>query len=46
MDNLKKINDVHGHKAGDRALMTLGKLLARFASNGYAWNSIIDAERS
>ena len=25
-----------GHKAGDRALMTLGKLLARFASNGYA----------
>ena len=36
MDNLKKINDVHGHKAGDRALMTLGKLLARFASNGYA----------
>ena len=25
MDNLKKINDVHGHKAGDRALMTLGK---------------------
>ena len=27
MDNLKKINDVYGHKAGDRALQSLGKLL-------------------
>lgn len=27
MDNLKKINDVYGHKAGDRALKNLGKLL-------------------
>ena len=41
MDNLKKINDVHGHKAGDRALMTLGKLLARFASNGYACRLVV-----
>lgn len=27
MDNLKKINDVYGHKAGDRALRLLGTLL-------------------
>ena len=27
MDNLKKINDIYGHKAGDRALKSLGKLL-------------------
>ena len=27
MDNLKKINDVYGHKAGDRALKNLGKIL-------------------
>ena len=27
MDNLKKINDVYGHKARDRALKSLGKLL-------------------
>lgn len=27
MDNLKLINDIHGHKAGDRALKLLGKLL-------------------
>ncbi len=27
MDNLKKINDIYGHKAGDRALGCLGTLL-------------------
>lgn len=26
MDNLKKINDIYGHKAGDRALRLLGHL--------------------
>ena len=27
MDNLKKVNDIYGHKAGDRALKCLGNLL-------------------
>ena len=31
MDNLKLINDIHGHKAGDRALKLLGKLLSDMA---------------
>lgn len=26
MDNLKKINDIYGHKAGDRALRLLGHI--------------------
>lgn len=34
MDNLKKINDIHGHKAGDRALKNLGNLLSRHTENG------------
>lgn len=27
MDNLKKVNDIHGHKAGDRALKLIGNIL-------------------
>ena len=34
MDNLKKINDLYGHKAGDRALKNLGNLLSRHTENG------------
>ena len=34
MDNLKKINDIHGHKAGDRALKNLGSLLSRYTKEG------------
>ena len=33
MDNLKKINDIHGHKAGDRALKVLGTLLTEVSPN-------------
>lgn len=33
MDNLKKVNDVHGHKAGDRALKLIGNLLAKETEN-------------
>ena len=36
MDNLKKINDIHGHKAGDRALKNLGTLLSRYTIDGLA----------
>ena len=34
MDNLKKINDIHGHTAGDRALKTLGRLLLKHIAGG------------
>lgn len=30
MDNLKKMNDLYGHKAGDRALKLLGSLLMEY----------------
>lgn len=33
MDNLKKINDIYGHKAGDRALKVLGALLSEHIGN-------------
>lgn len=33
MDNLKKINDIYGHKAGDRALKLLGSLLLAYAQH-------------
>ena len=33
MDNLKKINDIYGHKAGDRALKLLGSLLLEYAQH-------------
>ena len=33
MDNLKKINDIYGHKAGDRALKFLGSLLMEHAQH-------------
>lgn len=36
MDNLKKINDIHGHKAGDRALKLLGNLLSHYSDEGVA----------
>ena len=34
MDNLKKINDIYGHKAGDRALKALGALLSEHMAAG------------
>ena len=36
MDNLKKINDIYGHKAGDRALQMLGNLMGSFDKEGIA----------
>ena len=32
-DNLKKMNDLYGHKAGDRALKLLGSLLMEYAQH-------------
>ena len=36
MDNLKKLNDVYGHKAGDRALKLLGNILKDAGDNSIA----------
>ena len=36
MDNLKKVNDVYGHKAGDRALKLLGNILKDAGDNSIA----------
>lgn len=33
MDNLKKMNDLYGHKAGDRAMKLLGSLLMEYAQH-------------
>lgn len=33
MDNLEKMNDLYGHKAGDRALKLLGSLLMEYAQH-------------
>ncbi len=35
LDNLKYINDTRGHKAGDKALITLAKVLTTVSSNKY-----------
>ena len=34
MDNLKVINDINGHEAGDRALRLMGDILMKHASDG------------
>lgn len=33
MDNLKKINDIYGHKSGDRALKLLGNTISGYAEH-------------
>lgn len=36
MDNLKTINDLYGHKAGDKVLSILGNILSKHVKNGTA----------
>lgn len=36
MDNLKKINDIYGHKAGDKALKLLGDTIVRYSEDNIA----------
>lgn len=36
MDNLKPINDIYGHKSGDKALRILGEVIAKYEGNGIA----------